>query len=81
MYSYGAVGTADFVIIEGTEVRAESGLRIAFEVMLEKECQMCSDNWGFWAVLVLDRLFDRIEPLWPRIEEAHHVGQSVQSEP
>jgi len=35
VYSCGAVGEADFVIMEGTEVRAESGLRIACEVMLE----------------------------------------------
>jgi len=36
VYSYSAVGEADFVIIEGTEVRAESWLRIACDVVLGK---------------------------------------------
>ena len=46
-YSNGAVGETDFVTNEGTEVRAESVLRIACEVMLGKECQRVT----MWALL------------------------------
>ena len=37
--SNGPVGESDFVINDGTEVRAESVLRIVCEVILGKECQ------------------------------------------